>query len=241
MKQWSIVLAAVCLTFASTAAAKITWVGRPVFKKSGPPPARTTFVVHGRVDVSEMQHDLAAAFDDDAAAGQAYFLTALTECLSGARVLGEPQHGILRDERHRLGWAALPSTVPPDTGTWGISWTESTKTASPVLDGADSLSAALARKGADWLVVIDELVATLESGQSPQPGFTPRGEWQMQPGKLPVANLAARVVVLGGHPAVIVGSGHVSARRTIGRFRKSSVDGIAESFTLQLERALGKR
>jgi hypothetical protein len=63
----------------------------------------------------------------------------------------------------------------------------------------------------------------------------------MEGGKLPVATLAARVVVLGAHPAVIGGSGRVSAWQTTGRFRKTSVDDMAESFALQLERALRKR
>ena len=243
LKRRSIVLAAVCLSLASPAAAKppITWVDGPAFTKSGPPPGRTTFVVHGPVDVSALQDDFVSAFGGDAAAGQAYFATALTECLSGARVLGERPHGILRDERHRLGWTAFPSTVSPDTGTWAISWTESSKADSPRLDGADSLSAALARTGADWLVVIEDLVATLAPGEPGTARFTPRGEMLMEGGRLPVATLAARVVVLGAHPAVIGGSGHVSAWRTTGRFRKSSVDDIAESCALQLERALRQR
>jgi hypothetical protein len=237
------VLAAVCLSLASQAAAKppITWVDGPVFTKSGPPPGRTTFLVHGAVDVSDFQDDFVSAFRGDAAAGQAYFATALTECLSGARVLGERPRGILRDERHRLGWTAFLSTVSPDTSTWMISWAESSKVDSVRLDGADSLSAALARAGADWLVVIDGLVATLEPGEPGMATFTPRGEMLMQGGTLPVATLDARVVVLGAHPGVIGGFGRVSAWRPIGRFRKSSVDGIAESFALELERALGKR
>jgi hypothetical protein len=40
---------------------------------------------------------------------------------------------------------------------------------------------------------------------------------------------------------VIGGSGRVSAWCTTERFRKSSVDDIAESFALALERALRKR
>ena len=148
-----------CLSLASPAAAKppIKWVNGPVFTKSGPPAGRTTFIVHGVVDVSAFQDDFASAFGGDAAAGQAYFATALTECLSGARVLGEPPRGILRDERHRLGWTAFPSTVTADKGTWAISWSESSKADWLRLDGADSLSAALARVGADWLIVIDGL------------------------------------------------------------------------------------
>lgn len=243
LKRRSIVLTAVCLSLASPAAAKppIAWVDGPVFPKSGPPPGRTAFVVHGPVDVSALQDDFASAFDGDAAAGRAYFATALTECLSGARVLGDPPHGILRDERHRLGWTAFPPTVSPDTGTWAILWNESSKTDSPRLDGADSLSAALARTGADWLVVIDDLVATLAPGKPGMARLTPDGEMLMEGGQLPVATLAARVVVLGADPAVIRGSGRVSAWRTTGRFRKSSVDDMAESFALQLERALKKR
>ena len=155
-------------------------------------------------------------------------------------MLGDPPRGILRDERHRLGWTAFLSTAPPDTGTWVISWTDSSNADSLRLDGADSLSAALARRGADWLVVIDGLVATLEPGEPGMARMAPGGEMQMEGGMLPVATLAARVVVLGAHPAVIRGSGRVSAWRTTGRFRKSSVDDIAESFALQLERALGK-
>ena len=236
-------LAAACLSLASPAAAKppITWVDGPAFTKSGPPPGRTTFLVHGPVDVSDLQNDFVSAFGGDAAGGQAYFATALTECLSGARVLGERPRGILRDERHRLGWTAFLSTVSPDTGTWTISWSEWSKADSLRLDGADSLSAALARAGADWMVVLDGLVATLAPGEPGMSRLMPGGEMQMEGGKLPVATLEARVVVLGAHPAVIRGSGRVSAWRTIGRFRKSSVDGIAESFALQLERALGKR
>jgi hypothetical protein len=239
----SIVLAAMCLLLASPAAAKppITWVNGPVFTKSGPPPARTTFLVHGPVDVSDLQDDFVSAFGGDAAAGQTYFATALTECLSGVRVLGERPRGILRDERHRLGWTAFLSTAPPDTGAWVISWTDSSNADSLRLDGADSLSAALARRGADWLVVIDGLVATLAPGEPGMSRLMPGGEIQTEGGKLPVATLDARVVVLGAHPAVIRGSGRVSAWRTIGRFRKSSVDGITESFALELERALGKR
>src|SRR5262245_37379969 len=114
MKRRSILLAAVCLSLASPAAARqIKWVNGPVFTKSGPPPGRTTFVVRGPVDVSAIE-EFAAAFRGDSAASQAYLATALTECLSGARVVGEPPHGIVRDERHRVGWTALPSTVPPD-------------------------------------------------------------------------------------------------------------------------------
>jgi len=243
LKRRSIVLAAVCLSLASPAAAKppITWVDGPVFTKSGPPPGRTTFLVHGPVDVSDLQDDFVSAFRGDAAAGQAYFATALTECLSGARVLGDRPHGILRDERHRLGWTAFLSSAPSDTGTWVISWTDSAKADSLRLDGADSLAAALARRGADWLVVIDGLVATLEPGEPAMPRLMPGGEMQMEGGKLPVGTLAARVVVLGAHPAAIGGSGRVSAWRTTGRFRKSSVDDIAESFALELERALKKR
>jgi hypothetical protein len=64
---------------------------------------------------------------------------------------------------------------------------------------------------------------------------------RMEGGRLPVATLAARVVALGAHPAVIRGFGRVSAWRTTGRFRKASVDDIAGSFALALERALGKR
>jgi len=194
LKRRSIVLAAVCLSLASAAAAKppITWVDGPMFTKSGPPPGRTTLVVHGPVDVSALQNDFVSAFGGDEAAGQAYFATALTECLSGARVLGEPPHGILRDERHRLGWTAFPSTVSPDTGTWAISWTESSKTSSPRLDGADSLSAALARAGADWLVVIDDLVAILAPGGPGMARFTPSGEMRMEGGKLPAARTRLR-------------------------------------------------
>src|SRR6185503_3023474 len=158
-----IVLAAVCLSLASPADAKppISWVDGPMFAKSGPPPGRITFLVHGPVDVSDFQKDFVSAFGGDEAAGQAYFATALTECLSGARVLGARPRGIQRDERHRLGWTLFPS---PDTITWVISWTESLETDSIRLDGADSLSAALARAGADWLIVLDGLVATLAPG-----------------------------------------------------------------------------
>src|SRR3989442_9030623 len=231
LKRRSIVLAAACLSLASPAAAKppITWVDGPVFTKSGPPPGRTTFLVHGPVDVSDLQDDFVSAFRSDAAAGQAYFATALTECLSGARVLGDPPRGIMRDERHRLGWTAFLSTAPPDTGTWVISWTDSSKADSLRLDGADSLSAALARRGADWLGVIDGLVATLEPGEPGMARVAPGRQMLMEGGSLPVAPLAARVVVPGAHPAVIRGSGRVSAWRTTGRFRKSSVDDIAES------------
>jgi hypothetical protein len=193
------------------------------------------------VDVSAINSDFVSAFGGDSAAGQAYFATALTECLSGARVLGDPPHGILRDERHRLGWTPLPSTVLPDTSTWVISWTGSPKADSLRLDGADSLSAALERAGADWLVVIDGLVTTLTAGEPGHAQLMPGGETLMEGGKLPVATLAARVVVLGAHPPVISGSGRVSAWRTTGRFRKSSVDDIAASFALELERALRKR
>jgi hypothetical protein len=63
----------------------------------------------------------------------------------------------------------------------------------------------------------------------------------MEGGELPVATLAAHVVVLGARPPVIVGAGRVSAWRATGRFRKTSVDDIAQSFALELERALGKR
>jgi hypothetical protein len=136
---------------------------------------------------------------------------------------------------------AFLSTAPPDTSAWVISWTDSSKADSLRLDGADSLSAALARRGADWLVVIDGLVATLAPGEPGMASFTPSGEMQMEGGNLPVATLEARVVVLGAHPAVIRGFGRVSAWRTTGRFRKTSVDDIAQSFTLALERALGKR
>jgi hypothetical protein len=71
--------------------------------------------------------------------------------------------------------------------------------------------------------------------------LSPGGEMLMEGGRLPVATLEARVVVLGAHPAVIRGSGRVSAWRTIGRFRKSSVDDMAQAFALELERALGRR
>ena len=242
VKRRSIVLAAVCLSLASPAAAKppITWADGPVFPKSGPPPGRTAFVVRGPVDVSTLQEDFVSAFGGDAAAGQAYFATALTECLSGARVLGKPPRGILRDQRHRLGWTAFPATASPDTDTWAISWTESSNTDSLRLDGADSLSAALARTGADWLVVIDDLVATLAPGEPGMARFTPSGAMVMEGGKLPVAKLAARVVVICAHPVAISGSGRVSAWRTTGRFRTSSVDDFAESFALELERALKK-
>ena len=236
-------LAAVCLALASPAAAKppITWVNGPMFPKSGPPPGRTAFVVYGPVDVSAFRDDFASAFGGDTTAGQAYFATALTECLSGARLLGEKPHGIERDERHRLGWTAFPTTATQDTGTWVMSWTESSKADLPRLDGADSLSTALTRTGADWLVVIDDLVATLTPGEPGTTQLQPGGEMLMEGGQLPVATLAARVVVLGAHPAVIGGSGRVSAWWTIGRFRKSSVDDITEAFALQLERALKKR
>jgi len=228
-----------CLSLASPASAKppIKWVNGPVFAKSGPPAGRTTFMVHGSVDVSAFQDDFASAFAGDAAAGQAYFATAFIECLSGARVLGEPPHGIQRDERHRLGWTAFP----PDTSTWSITWAESSKADSLRLDGADSLSAALARVGADWLIVVDGVVATVTRGEPGTAHFTPNGGMSMEGGKLPVATITARVVVLGAHPAAIAGSGHVSAWRTTGRFRKSSVDDMAQSFALGLERALGKR
>ena len=243
LKRRSIVLAAVCLALASPAAAKppITWVDGPVFPKSGPPPGRTAFVLNGPVDVSAFRGDFASAFGGDTLAGQAYFATALTECLSGARLLGEKPHGIERDERHRLGWTAFQPAVTQDRNTWVISWTESSKTEVPGLDGADSLSAALARTGADWLVVIDDLVATLTPGKPGTYQLQPGGEMLLEGGQLPVATLAARVVVLGAHPAVIGGSGRVSAWWTIGRFRKSSVDDITEAFVLQLERALKKR
>ena len=242
LKRRSIVLAAVCLSLASPAAAKpITWVNGPVFTKSGPPPGQTSFAVHGPVDVSDLQDDFVSAFRGDSAAGQAYFATALTECLSGVRVLGERPRGIQRDERHRLGWIVFPLTATQDTGTWTISWTESSKVDLPRLEGADSLSAALARTGAEWLIVVDDIVATLTPGQPGMTRFTPSGEMQMEGGKLPVATLAARVVVLGAHPTMISGSGHVSAWRTTGRFRKTSVDDIAQSFALALERELGKR
>ena len=243
LKRRSIVLAAVCLSLASPAAAKppITWGDGPVFTKSGPPPGRTAFVVHGPVNVSDLRDDFVSAFRGDSAAGQAYFANALTECFSGARVLGEKPRGIQRDERHRLGWTAFLSTAMADTSTWAISWAESSKYVSPRLDGADSMSAALARAGADWLIVIDHLVATLTPGQPGMPRFTPSGEMLMEGGKLPVATLAAHVVVLGAHPAVIRGAGRVSAWRTTGRFRKTSVDDIAQSFALELERALGRR
>ena len=56
-----------------------------------------------------------------------------------------------------------------------------------------------------------------------------------------VPELERVVVVLGAHPAVIRGFGRMSAWRTTGRFRKTSVDDMAESFVLELERALGKR
>lgn len=239
MKRRSIVLVAACLSLASPAAAKppITWVHGPVFPKSGPPPARTTFLVHGPVDVSDLGDDVAKAFGGDAAAGQAYFASALTECLAGARVLGEPPRGIQRDERHRLHWREL---APSDTTTWSITWIDSVRT-SVTLVGVDSLSAALARTGADWLIILDGLVTTLEPGKSGMANFTPSGEMQIQGGQLPVGTLAARVVVLGGHPAAVVGYGRVSAWRTTGRFRKTSVDDIAQSFALELERALGKR
>jgi hypothetical protein len=237
------VLAAACLSLANPVAAKppITWVNGPLFTKSGPLPGRTTFIVRGPVDVSSLHDDFVSAFRGDSTAGQAYFATALTECLSGARVLGDPPRGIMRDERHRLGWTAFPSTMSPDTDAWAISWTESSKAGSPRLDGADSLSAVLAGTGADWLIVIDDLVATFARGETGTHRFTPSGEMLMEPGRLPVATLAARVVVLGAHPAVIGGSGRVSAWRPIWRFRKSTVDDIAESFALELERALRKR
>ena len=91
LNRRSIVLAAVCLSLTSPAAAKppITWVNGPVFPKSGPPPGRTAFVVHGPVDVSTLQDDFVSAFGGDTAAGQAYFAIALTECLSGARALAK--------------------------------------------------------------------------------------------------------------------------------------------------------
>ena len=243
LKRRSLVLAAVCLLLANPAAAKppITWGNGPVFPKSGPPSGRTAFVVHGPVNVSDLREDFVSAFRGDSAVGQAYFATALTECLSGARVIGESPRGIQRDERHRLGWTAFPSTLRPDSSTWAISWAESSKYVSPRLDGADSLSAALARTGADWLIVIDGLVATLEPAEPGMAQFTPRGGMIMQGGQLPVSTLAARVVVLGAHPTGIGGFGRVSAWRSTGRFRKTSVDDIAQSFALELERALGKR
>jgi len=193
--------------------------------------------VQGPVNVSDLKDHFAKAFGGDSTAGQAYFVTALTECFSGARVLGEPPHGIQRDERYRLGWKTLPLAAHPDTVTWSISWIDS---ASFKLVGADSLSCALARTDADWLIVIDGLVTTLDAGQPGMTSFTPGG-MQMASGSLPVGTLAARVVVLGGHPAAVVGSGRVSAWRTTGRFRKTSVDDIAQSFALELDRALGKR
>jgi hypothetical protein len=211
-------------------------VNEPVFTKSGPPPARTTFLVHGTVDVSGFEKDFTSAFGHDAAAGQAYVVTALTECLSGVRLLGDPPRGILRDERHRLNWRAFP----PDTSTWRISWTDSMENTSVKLDGADSLAAALGRHSSEWLIVIDGLAATLEHGEPGIATLTPGG-MVMGGGTPPVATLEARVVVLGAHPAAIVGSGHVSGWRTIGRFRKSSVDNITEAFALELERALAKR
>jgi hypothetical protein len=242
MIRRSILLAAVCLSIASAAAAKpsITWVSGPVFSKSGPPPGRTTFIVQGPVDVSDLQDDFAKAFGGDSTAGQAYFVTALKECLSGVRVLGEPPHGIQRDERHRLAWRAFPTAVPSDTVTWSTTWVDSAKT-SPTLHGADSLSAALARTDADWLIAIDGLVATLEPGQPGMTHFTPYDEMRTEGGQLPVATLTALVGVLGAHPGAIVGYGRVSAWFQTGRFRKTSVDDMARWFALELERALKKR
>ncbi len=243
MKRGSIVLAAACLLLASPVAAKppISWTKGPVFAKSGPPPGRTAFIVRGPVNVSSLRDEFVSAFAGDTTAGQAYFVTALSECLSGARVLGEAPHGIMRDERHRLGWAAFRSPAPPDSVTWTLAWTESAQVDSLELDGADSLSAALARSGADWLVLIDHLVATLEHGHPGMAHFMPNGQMRMEGGALPVATLAARVAVLSAHPVAVAGAGHVSAWRTTGRFRRTSVDDMAESFALQLERELKKR
>src|SRR5262249_15534570 len=120
--------------------------------------------------------------------------------------------------------------------TWSISWIDST---SFKLVGADSLSGALARSDADWLIVIDGLVTTLDAGEPGMASFTPSG-MQVAGGSLPVGTLDARVVVLGGHPAAVVGYGRVSAWRTTGRFRKTSVDDIARTFALELDRALAK-
>jgi hypothetical protein len=243
MKRRSIELAAMCLFLATPAVAKppITWVDGPVFPKTGPPPARTAFVVHGPVDVSDLRHDFVSAFAGDSAAGQAYLATALSECLSGVRLLGEPPHGIQRDERHRLGWTAFPLAAPPDTATWRIVWTDSLKVTSLRLEGADSLSSALPRAGADWLIVIDGLVATLEPGRPGMNHFTPSGEMLTEGGQPPRATLTARVVVLGAHPGAIVGYGRVSAWFDTGRFRKTSVDDMARWFALELERTLKKR
>ena len=241
LKRRSIVLAAVCMSLASPAAAKpITWVNGAPFKRSGPPPGRTAFILDGPIDASAFQSDFVHAFDGDSSAGQTYFTTVLKECLTGARLLGDPPHGIIRDQRHRLDWRPLPETDAAESGRWVITWTGSATIASPVRNGADSLSAALARMGSDWLIVIDDLVANLEPGEPGETTFTPEGEMRTEGGKLPVATLTARVLVVGAHPPVIAGSGHVSGWRNIGRFRKSSVDGIAESFVLALERALGK-
>ncbi|TMQ65800.1 MAG: hypothetical protein E6K78_07080 [Candidatus Eisenbacteria bacterium] len=63
---------------------------------------------------------------------------------------------------------------------------------SPWLDGADSLSAALARTGADWLVVIDDLVAILAPGEPGMARFTPSGEMRMEGGKLTPARTRLR-------------------------------------------------
>src|SRR5262249_50877869 len=156
------------------------------------PAGRTAFLLHGTVDVTDFQSDFAHAFGGDAAAGQAYFATALTECLSGVRVLGEPPHGIQRDERHRLAWTAFP----PDTNTWRVFWTDSLKAASVRLDGADSLTAALARAGADWLIVLDGMVATLAPAEPGMSHFTPSGGMITEGGQLPVATVDARVLVL---------------------------------------------
>jgi len=240
MKRRSIVLAAMGVLLASSAAAgkpPITWVNGPVFAKSGPPPGRTSFLIHGSVDVSDFHDAFVHAFGGDAAAGQAYFATAFGECFSGARLLGEVPHGIQRDERHRLAWTAFP----PDTTTWRISWVDSLNADSLRLSGADSLTTALARANTDWLIILDGLVATLSSGQPGMSQFTPSGGMSVVGGQAPEATVDARVVVLGGKPAAVVGYGRVSTWFETGRFRKTSVDDMVRWFALDLERALGKR